>query len=123
MLESFIRKGDFCWHCHTGIFSYPMQVAIKYNVPLIIWGEPQAEYTAYYSYEDTISGKEEVDEKRFNRFINLGISAQDMYVRLGGNVDKRDLMPFSYPPLNELKAIKAAVSFLINALLSTFQPT
>ena len=106
MLQSFLEKGDFCWHCHTGIFSYPMQVAIKYNVPLIIWGEPQAEYTAYYSYEDTISGKEEVDEKRFNRFINLGISAEDIYVRLGGNVDKRDLMPFSYPPLNELKAIK-----------------
>ena len=20
MLESLIRKGDFCWHCHTGIF-------------------------------------------------------------------------------------------------------
>src|SRR5262249_3537785 len=25
MLESLKRKGDFCWHCHTGIFSYPMQ--------------------------------------------------------------------------------------------------
>ena len=25
MLESLIRKGDFCWHCHTGIFAYPMQ--------------------------------------------------------------------------------------------------
>src|SRR5690606_25984305 len=31
MLESLIRKGDFCWHCHTGIFSYPMHVAIKYQ--------------------------------------------------------------------------------------------
>ena len=20
MLESLIRKGDFCWHCHTGVF-------------------------------------------------------------------------------------------------------
>ena len=23
MLESLKRKGDFCWHCHTGIFSLP----------------------------------------------------------------------------------------------------
>ena len=30
MLESLKRKGDFCWHCHTGIFSYPMQIAIKF---------------------------------------------------------------------------------------------
>ena len=33
MLETFLRKGDFCWHCHSGIFAYPMQVAIKEKVP------------------------------------------------------------------------------------------
>ena len=26
MLESFRRKTDFCWHCHTGIYSYPLRV-------------------------------------------------------------------------------------------------
>ena len=51
MLESLKRKGDFCWHCHTGIFSYPMQIAVKFNIPLIFWGEPSAEYTSYYDYE------------------------------------------------------------------------
>ena len=84
MLQSFLEKGDFCWHCHTGIFSYPMWIAIEKKVPLIIWGEPSAEYTAYFTYEQA----EEVDEKRFNRFINLGISADDMFVRLGGAVDR-----------------------------------
>jgi len=101
MLQSFLEKGDFCWHCHTGIFSYPMWVALRYNVPLIFWGEPSSEYTSYYSYDQP----EEVDEKRFNRYINLGISAQDMEVRLGGIADERDLKPFSYPPLKELRRI------------------
>lgn len=101
MLQSFLEKGDFCWHCHTGIFSYPMWVAIQYNVPLIIWGEPSAEYTAYFSYDQP----EEVDEKRFNRSTNLGITAQDMYVRLGGEVAERDLKPFTYPPMKELRRI------------------
>jgi N-acetyl sugar amidotransferase len=101
MLQSFLEKGDFCWHCHTGIFSYPMWVAIRYNVPLLFWGEPSAEYTSYYSYDQP----EEVDEKRFNRFVNLGITAQDMYVRLEGTVDERDLQPFTYPPLKELRRI------------------
>ena len=41
MLESLIRKGDFCWHCHTGIFAYPMQIAVKFKIPLLIWGESQ----------------------------------------------------------------------------------
>ena len=101
IVPAILEKGDFCWHCHTGIFSYPMWVAIRYNVPLIFWGEPSAEYTAYYSYDQP----EEVDEKRFNRFVNLGISADDMFVRLNGEVDGRDLKPFSYPPLKELRSI------------------
>ena len=102
MLQSLLEKGDFCWHCHTGIFSYPMWVAIRYNIPLIIWGEPSSEYTSYYSYDQP----EEVDEKRFNRYVNLGISAEDMYIRLGGDIDKRDLKPYSYPPLKDLRKIK-----------------
>ena len=35
MLESFKRKTDFCWHCHTGIYSYPIRLALMYKVPLI----------------------------------------------------------------------------------------
>lgn len=101
MLQSFLEKGDFCWHCHTGIYAYPMQVALKFNVPLVFWGEPSSEYTAYYSYEQP----EEVDEKRFNRFINLGINASDMLVRLQGTVEERDLKPFMYPALKDLRRI------------------
>ncbi len=99
MLQSFLEKGDFCWHCHTGIFSYPMRVAIEKKVPLIFWGEPSAEYSAYYDYEKL----EAVDEKRFNRYVNLGINADDMLVRLGNEGDPRDLKPYSYPPLKELR--------------------
>jgi len=101
MLQSFLEKGDFCWHCHTGIFAYPMRVAVNARIPLVVWGEPSSEYTAYYGYDQP----EEVDEKRFNRYINLGISADDMYVRLEGTVDERDLKPFRYPPLKELRKL------------------
>jgi len=101
MLQSFLEKGDFCWHCHTGIFAYPMQIALKFNIPLVFWGEPSAEYTAYYSYDQP----EEVDEKRFNRFVNLGINAEDMFVRLDGLVTERDLQPFKYPALKDLRTI------------------
>jgi len=101
MLQSFLEKGDFCWHCHTGIFSYPMWVALRYNVPLIFWGEPSSEYTSYYSYDQP----EEVDEKRFNRYVNLGISAVDMAIRLGGKMDERDFKPYTYPALKDLRKI------------------
>ena len=103
MLRSFLDKGDFCWHCHTGIFSYPMWVSIEKKIPLIFWGEKSSEYTSYYSYDET----EEVDEKRFNRFINLGITSDDMFLRLKGEIDKRELKPYSYPELKKLKEIKS----------------
>jgi len=103
MLEALKRKGDFCWHCHTGIFAYPMQIAIKFNVPLVIWGEPSAEYTSYYDYDD---GIEEVDEERFNRFVNLGITAEDMVGMLDEDITLRDLNPYVYPKLKDLKRIK-----------------
>lgn len=102
MLETLRRKGDFCWHCHTGIFSYPMHIAVKFKVPLIFWGEPSAEYTSYYGYDET----EEVDERRFNRFVNLGITAEDMLGMLGGGVTMRDLEPFTYPSIKDLRALK-----------------
>jgi len=38
MLQSFLEKGDFCWHCHTGIFSYPMWIAIEKKVPWHVIG-------------------------------------------------------------------------------------
>jgi N-acetyl sugar amidotransferase len=102
MLESLERKGDFCWHCHTGVFSYPMHIAVKFEIPLLFWGEPSAEYTSYYTYDDVI---EEVDERRFNRFVNLGITAQDMLGMLGEGVSERDLEPFCYPKMADLRRV------------------
>lgn len=106
MLESLRRKGDFCWHCHTGIFSYPMQLAVKFNVPLVMWGEPSSEYTQYYDYAD--DEIEQVDETRFNRFVNLGITAEDMLGMIGDDfpIDPRDLMPYTYPALRDLKRLR-----------------
>ena len=36
----------------------------KMDIPLIIWGEPQAEMTAYFTYDEL----EEENEEKFNMF-------------------------------------------------------
>jgi N-acetyl sugar amidotransferase len=106
MLEALVRKGDFCWHCHTGIYSYPMHIALKFQVPLVVWGESSAEYTAYYNYGD--DEDEEVGEEFFNRVVNLGITAEDMLGMIEGDfpIQQRDLWPYTYPPKRELKKLK-----------------
>lgn len=102
MLESLRRKGDFCWHCHCGVYAGSMQMAVKFQIPLVFWGQPDAEYGSYgYSYEEI----QEVDERQFNRFINLGITAEDMVGMLPKWVQLRDLEMFRYPPLAELKKL------------------
>lgn len=107
MKESFIRKTDFCWHCHTGIYAYPVRMAIKFNVPLIFYGEPLAEFSAYYDYlNDEIDYE---DEKKFNLVRNLGISADDMHGMISTEedpVDKRDLMPYTYPDRADIRRAK-----------------
>lgn len=107
MLESFRRKSDFCWHCHTGIYSYPLRVALMYQVPLVFWGEPQAELTSYYDYlNDEI---EYEDDKKFNMLRTLGITAEDMHGMISSEddpVDVRDLLPYTFPPVKDLIAMR-----------------
>jgi len=99
MLESLIRKGDFCWHCHSGVFSYPMQIAVKFNIPLLIWGEGGGEYETYFRYAEL----EETDEWKYNRRIIMGMRAEDMAGFI--NVEMRDLSPFIYPSKEKLDKV------------------
>lgn len=100
MLEALRRRGDTCWFCHTGIYSYPMHVALQYRIPLIMWGETLNEYQSFGLGDD-----EHVDERRFNRAMNLGMTADDMFAFLGGRVERRDLWPYSYPARADLEAL------------------
>jgi len=99
MLEALIRRGDFCWHCHAGVFVYPMKIAIKFEIPLVIWGEGGGEYEGYFKFEDL----EETDEWKFNRRIVLGMRAEDMAGFIGAEL--KDLEPFMYPSHEELKRV------------------
>jgi N-acetyl sugar amidotransferase len=102
MLESLKRRGDFCWHCHTGIYAGVMHMAVRFETPLIFWGESTAEYHSWYTFEEM----EEVDEKRFNRLMNQGMTADDMYEFLQGRVERRDLWMFDYPKRKDLIKLK-----------------
>jgi N-acetyl sugar amidotransferase len=35
----FRLQGDMNWHNHCGIFTMPIQAAVNYKVPLMLWGE------------------------------------------------------------------------------------
>lgn len=113
MLESLIRRGDFCWHCHVGVTAYPVKIAIEKKIPFLIYGEPSAEYGSFYNYEDN----ENISVEKFNKVTNLGINAEDMYGMIkdrfkNENIDKKDLNPFKFPTQEELNRNKILGTYL-----------
>lgn len=102
MRETLLRKGDQCIHCHTGVSTIPIQMALKFKIPLILYGESLAEYQSW-GYD--IDGFEEWNEERFNRAMSTGIRAEDLYQFLDGRVEMRDLAPFVFPPREEIDAL------------------
>ena len=104
MKVSFERKGDFCWHCHTGVATFPLTIAKKFNVDLIFYGEEPNEYTDYFKYGDFSSDlfkKGNNKLRNYHRVTTLGIAAKDMQYILkyenNSNYTERDFWPFMYP--------------------------
>ncbi|KKT93389.1 MAG: hypothetical protein UW91_C0010G0006 [Parcubacteria group bacterium GW2011_GWF2_45_11] len=50
----FRKMGDMNWHAHCGIFTVPIQMAVKYNVPLVVWGETNWDISGMYEPEDFV---------------------------------------------------------------------
>ena len=50
----FRKMGDMNWHNHAGIHIVPMIMAIKFRVPLVIWGEIAWDISGMYSPDDYV---------------------------------------------------------------------
>ncbi|MSR70981.1 N-acetyl sugar amidotransferase, partial [Candidatus Kaiserbacteria bacterium] len=47
--------GDTNWHDHAGVGAFPLQVAVKWKIPLLIWGEGDAESSGRSSYTEQLN--------------------------------------------------------------------
>lgn len=51
----FKLQGDPNWHAHCGIFTVPIQVAVRFKVPLMMWGEHGfMDLGGMFSYSDLV---------------------------------------------------------------------
>jgi N-acetyl sugar amidotransferase len=50
----FKKMGDMNWHAHCGIFTYPMQIAVKFGIPLVLWGEVTWDISGMFSIQDMV---------------------------------------------------------------------
>lgn len=92
--------GDSCWHCHAGVWSFPFHVAVKFKIPLIIYGESPAEFSGRTTYFD-----QQIDNKK--DFVKVGmresikVPAEKM---VDDDISRKELNLFFPPTELELEA-------------------
>lgn len=106
--EGFIRVGDEMWPNHIGIFTIPINIAVKFKIPLIIWGEnPQQEYGGPLESIE----KNKLTRSWLEEFGGLlGNRIQDM-IGVDG-LTAKDLTPYFYPSDQELEQTGLTSLFL-----------
>ena len=108
VIESFERVGDEMWPNHIGIFTVPVIFAVKFNIPLILWGEnPQQEYGGPME-----ASRVPVLNRRWLEEFGglLGNRIQDMIgVR---EITTKELTPYFYPSDEEIERVGVRGIFL-----------
>lgn len=90
--------GDACWHCHSGVGAFPLQAAVRFNIPLLIWGESIAETSGRASYKDPVH--------KFDRDYFTKVSAKRTPSEMVCDyLTERDLYPFNVPSIEEIERV------------------
>lgn len=103
LLKRLVRKslrklGSIYWHCLAGTTAFPVQVAVKFRIPLIVWGVHQGlDQVGMFSHLDEV----EMSEKYRKEHDLMGVDAEEMVDESLG-IGPRDLEPFRYPAQEEL---------------------
>lgn len=103
-----LQVGDISWPEHVGIFTIPIQVAVRYNIPLIVWGEnSQHEYGGPAASQNSAN----LDRRWLEEFGGLlGLRVGDI-VGMDG-ITEKDLLLYRYPSDEELKRVGVTGFFL-----------
>jgi len=100
--------GDISWPEHVGIFTIPVNVAVRFNIPLIIWGE-----NSQHEYGGPAAASESqiLDRKWLEEFGGLlGLRVDDLLDVYG--FKRGDLLPYIYPSDQELSKVGVTGLFL-----------
>ncbi len=100
--------GDISWPEHVTIFTVPVHIAVKFNIPLIIWGEnPQHEYGGPAG-----AAKNNVLTRKWLEEFGglLGLRVSDLLGQDG--IKKENLILYTYPSDKELAKVGVTGLFL-----------
>jgi N-acetyl sugar amidotransferase len=90
--------GDSCWHCHSGVGAFPLQIAVKYKIPLLVWGESLADFSGRATHRNLVL---KFDRDYFTR-VSAKVYPEAM---VGDGITERDMTPFKLPSVEEMEEV------------------
>ncbi|MBD3165210.1 N-acetyl sugar amidotransferase [bacterium] len=102
--------GDVTWHYHSGIRTFPFQIAVMYNIPLVILGEHGfAELVGMVTLEDMVEHtqwtRREMDQR--------GFDAWDLVNEESG-ITEHEIKPFTYPSEEDIERVGVRGIYMSN---------
>ena len=108
--ETLRRFGSIYWHCLAGQTVFPVQTAVRYKIPLILWGAHQGlEQVGMFSHEHEVEMT-----RRYRKDHDLmGLEADDL-IQTANTLTEADLWQYRYPEDAALAAIGVRGIYLGN---------
>ena len=107
--ETINSLGSIYWHCIAGQTAFPVQIAYKFKIPLIIWGAHQGvDQVGMFSHTDEV----EMTRKYRKEHDLMGYEAED-FINLG-ILKEKDLQNYLYPHDKEIEAVGIRGLYLNN---------
>jgi N-acetyl sugar amidotransferase len=104
----FKKMGDMNWHAHAGIKTVPISIAVKFKIPLVIWGEITWLITGMFSPDDYV----EYNKRTVFEHDMRGFSWKDMVGEEG--LTPQDLVWLHFPSDEEISRIGVRGIFIGN---------
>jgi N-acetyl sugar amidotransferase len=104
------KRASLYWHCLAGQTVLPVHVAVRYKIPLIIWGAHQGiDQVGMYSHLDDV----EMSRKYRKDHDLMGLEAEDLVSGADG-LPEKDLLPFFYPHDKDIERVGVRGIYLNN---------
>ena len=94
----FKKLGDMNWQNHCGIFTAPISVAVKFNIPLIIWGEIAWDISGMFEPADFVEFSARVRHEHMLR----GYEWYDFLNDPVDEITEKDMIWAKYPSDEEI---------------------
>ena len=107
MLSALKKFGSTGIPMHMAIFNIPISIALKFNIPLVIWGENSA-----FEYGDSSEASKgfRLDAEWFKKYgVTHGTTAEDW---INEGFSQKELTPYFGPNLDELEQKGVSAIFL-----------